>query len=202
VIGEEERTMKKQEHEKTAQMMRLAIPAAVCLVAVVVVVLGTRVWVPGLGQGPSQPIDLRGDWLGMRLASTGSQSAAELGIPPEVNGVVVANVQPNSRALSAGLSAGDVVARINGTSVANLIDLYKLSTKLDVARPLQVDFLRAGKPMTVIVSAADGMTAATGITPAPALGTSPTSAGAASGVGQSGGSTGDTWGSPRVQTAR
>jgi S1-C subfamily serine protease len=159
----------KHEREKRAQTMRLAIPAAVCLVAVVVVVLGTRVWTTGFTQGLSQPMDLRGQWLGMRLASTSSQSAAELGVPPEVKGVVVADVQPSSRALVAGLAAGDVVARIDGTTVAGLVDMYSLSTRLDVARPLQVDFLRAGRPMTVIVPPPTGtMTPNAGAPGAPA----------------------------------
>jgi S1-C subfamily serine protease len=143
--------MTKQEREKRAQLMRLAIPAAVCLIAVVVVVLGTRAWQPALAQGQSQPMDLGGQWLGMRLSSTESPSAASLGVPPEVRGVVVADVRADSRAVKAGLASGDVVARIDGTAVANLMDVYNLSTRLDIARPLQVDFLRAGRPMTVIL---------------------------------------------------
>jgi S1-C subfamily serine protease len=147
--------MTKQERDKNAQkrlqLMRLGIPAAVCLVSVVIVVLATKVWQPSFGQARLQPMDLRGQWLGMQLASTGSQSAVALGVPPEVKGVVVANVEASSRAVQAGLSPGDVVARIDGTTVATLVDLYSLTTKLDAARPLQVDFLRAGRPMTVIV---------------------------------------------------
>jgi S1-C subfamily serine protease len=96
-------------------------------------------------------MDLRGQWLGMLLASTSSPSAAALGVPPEVKGVVVASLDANSRALQAGLSPGDVVARVDGTTVATVIDMYALTTKLDAARPLQVDFLRQGRPMTVIV---------------------------------------------------
>src|SRR5262249_6775046 len=116
--------MSKQEREKRQQMMRLAVPAAVCLVAVVVVVLGTRVWQQGLGQPAalSQPMDLRGQWLGMRLAPTSSQSAADLGVPPEVKGVVVSDVQANSRALQAGLTAGDVVARVDGNTITSILD--------------------------------------------------------------------------------
>src|SRR5262245_4276653 len=107
--------MTKVERDRGARLVRLAIPAAVCLIAVVIVVLGTRAWQQGLGPAQSQPMDLRGQWLGMRLAATGSQSAADLGVPPEIKGVVVSDVQANSRALRAGLSAGDVVARIDGT---------------------------------------------------------------------------------------
>jgi S1-C subfamily serine protease len=149
--------MSKQEREKRAQLMRLAIPAAMSLIAVVGVVLGTRVWQQGLAQPPAQAMDLRGQWLGMRLTATDSPSAADLGVPPEVRGVVVSDVQANSRALQAGLAAGDVVARVDGTTVTSLVDMYTLTTKVDAARPLQVDFLRAGRPMTVIVPPPDGM---------------------------------------------
>jgi S1-C subfamily serine protease len=143
--------MTKEEREKRAQLMRMAIPAAVCLVAVVVVVLGTRAWQPALAQGQSQAMDLRGQWLGMRLASTDSQTATSLGVPPELKGVVVADVQADSRATAAGLMSADVLARIDGSPLTSLMDMYTLSTRIDVTRPLQVDFLRAGRPMTVIV---------------------------------------------------
>jgi predicted metalloprotease with PDZ domain len=79
-------------------------------------------------------------------------------VPPEVKGVAVLDVQANSRAVLAGLTAGDVVARIDGTAIASLVDMYALTTKLDVVRPLQVDFLRAGRPMTVIVPPPQGVT--------------------------------------------
>jgi S1-C subfamily serine protease len=132
------------------------IPAAVCLVAVVLVVLGSRLWQGGIGSAQAQPMDLRGQWLGMQLASTGSQTAADLGVPAEVKGVVVADVQVSSRAQLAGLAAGDVVARIDGTVIGNVLDVYTLSTKVDIARPMQVDFLRAGRPVTVIVAPLGG----------------------------------------------
>jgi S1-C subfamily serine protease len=127
--------------------MRVAIPAAVCLVTIVAIALLTRLWQPGVTAGQVPAMELRGQWLGMRLASTKSQSAADLGVPPEVRGAVVADVQSGSRALLAGLAAGDVVNRVNGKAVTDLLELYALSSRIDNTRPMQVEFLRAGRPM-------------------------------------------------------
>jgi S1-C subfamily serine protease len=138
--------MTKEDRQKQRQLMRVAIPAAVCLVAIVAIALGTRVWQGGAG-GPVQAMELRGQWLGMRLASTTSQSAADLGVPPEVRGTVVADVLGGSRAQLAGLAAGDVVTRVNGKAVNDLLEMYTLSSRVDNTRPLQVEFLRAGRPM-------------------------------------------------------
>jgi len=142
--------MTKEERERRRQLLRVAIPAAVCLVVIIAIALGPRIWqFGGAAAGPGQlpPMELRGQWLGMRLAPTNSQSAAGLGVPAEVKGVVVAEVQNDSRAVLAGLAPGDVVNRINGKDVATIMDLYTLSSRLDGTRPLQVEFLRAGRPM-------------------------------------------------------
>jgi S1-C subfamily serine protease len=128
-------------------MIRVAIPAAVCLAAIVGIALLTRVWQQGVTAGQVPSMELRGQWLGMRLTSTKSQVAADLGVPPEVKGALVADVQSGSRSLLAGLAAGDVVTRVNGKAVTDLLDLYSLSSRIDNTRPMQVEFLRAGRPM-------------------------------------------------------
>lgn len=153
----------RQERAKRRQLIRLAVPAGVCLVAVVAVVLGTKAW-QGFGQAQAQPMELRGQWLGMRLATPSSRVAADLGVPGDVKGVVIADVQVSSRAVLAGLAPGDVVTRVDGKDVSSLMDLYSLTTKLDVARQLQVDILRAGRPMVVLVPPPEGATPA-GATP-------------------------------------
>jgi membrane-associated protease RseP (regulator of RpoE activity) len=146
----------KRQTPRRQQAMRLAIPAAVCLAALLAVAFGTRLW-QATGQNQAQPMDLRGQWLGMRLAPTNSRSALDLGVPADVKGVVVADVQVSSRAVLAGLAPGDVVTRVDGKDVTSLVELYALSTKLDVARQLQVDILRAGRPMVVMVPPPDGI---------------------------------------------
>jgi predicted metalloprotease with PDZ domain len=139
--------MTKEDRQRQRQLMRVAIPAAICLVTIVAIALLTRVWQQGVTVGQVPAMELRGQWLGMRLTSTKSQNAADLGVPPEVKGVLVADVQNGSRPLLAGLAAGDVVTRVNGRAVTDLLELYALSSRIDNTRPLQVEFLRAGRPM-------------------------------------------------------
>lgn len=142
--------MTKQEVLKSRRMMRLAIPAVVCVVAIAAVAIGTKIW-QSSAASPPQAMELRGFWLGMRLAPTNSRSAEELGVPAGIKGVLVADVQPSSRALSAGLAPGDVVTRVDGKDVETLMELHALSAKLDVGRQLQIDILRVGRPMAVIL---------------------------------------------------
>jgi S1-C subfamily serine protease len=150
--------MSKEEREKRRQLLRVAIPAGVCVVVILALALGTRVWQLRGAQGQMPAMELRGQWLGMRLAPTGSQIAADLGVPSEVKGVTVAGVQGNSRAALAGLASGDVLTRVNGKDVANLVDMYALSSRLDGTRPLQVEFLRVGRPMITNVMPPDLVT--------------------------------------------
>ena len=139
--------MTKEDRERQRQLMRVAIPAAICLVTIVAIALLTRAWQQGATVGQVPGMDLRGQWLGMRLASTKSQSAADLGVPPEIKGVLVTDVQNGSPSLLAGLAAGDVVTRVNGKPVTDLPELNTLSSRIDNTRPLQVEFLRAGQAM-------------------------------------------------------
>jgi S1-C subfamily serine protease len=142
--------MTKQDTIRRQKLVRLAIPAVVCLAAITAVAIGTKAW-QGSAQNQTQAVELRGAWLGMRLAATDSRSAEELGVPATVKGVVIADVQTGSRAVMAGLAPGDVVTRVDGKEVGSLMDLYSLSTKLDVGRQLQVDYLRAGRPMAALL---------------------------------------------------
>lgn len=127
------------------------VVAAVTLIAAVAV--GSGWWNRQQGAGSTQPMELRGHWLGMRLAGTDSASARQLGIPPSVKGVVVAEIGQglDSRALQSGLVPGDVMIRIDGRDVESLSDLYTLSTKLDIARPLVLDILRRGQPLSLLI---------------------------------------------------
>jgi S1-C subfamily serine protease len=130
---------------------------AVLVVAVVTVIaavaVGSGWWDRQHAASATEPMELRGHWLGMRLSGADSTSARQLGIPPSVKGVVIAEVAPgmDSRALQAGLMSGDVVIRIDGREVTNLSELYTLSTKLDIARPLALDILRRGQPLSLLI---------------------------------------------------
>jgi S1-C subfamily serine protease len=146
--------MTKQEMVRKRRLVRFAVPAVVCVVALAAVAVGTKAW-QGFGSSQSRAMELSGVWMGMRLAATDSRNAEELGVPPSVKGVLIADVQSGSRAVLAGLAPGDVVTRIDGKEVDGLMDLYGLSTKLDVGRQVQVDFLRAGRPMATLLPVQD-----------------------------------------------
>lgn len=107
----------------------------------------------------TEAMELRGRWLGMELAAAGSPSAANLGVPPQVSGVVVTALGPQNapRAVQAGVRAGDVILRVDGTPVTTLAELYTLSTKIDVARPMPMDISRQGQALQVTLPPPAGM---------------------------------------------
>ena len=56
----------------------------------------------------------------MRAAD--GRRSRQLGIPSDVNGAVVATVEPGSAAAEKGLRPGDVITRVNQQAVANVGD--------------------------------------------------------------------------------
>jgi membrane-associated protease RseP (regulator of RpoE activity) len=106
-----------------------------------------------------EPMELRGVWLGMRLAATDSASARALGVPPTVKGVVVAELAQgaDSRGLGAGIQPGDVVVGVDGREIESLEELQSLTNKLDVLRPLPFQILRQGQPLGVVLPAPAGL---------------------------------------------
>jgi hypothetical protein len=130
---------------------------AVAAVTIVAVVLPFVTDSGCASSGPdlsvSEPMELRGRWLGLRLAPADSPSAAELGVPPTVLGVVVVEVadRADSRARQAGVHPGDVIIGVEGDAAGNLADLYALSAELDVARPLTLDVMRRGQAMRLVL---------------------------------------------------
>ena len=127
--------------------------------AVLLFTVGDMGWNPLAGPTTNtQTMQLNGQWLGMRLAGTNTPSAQAVGVPPTAEGVVVAElVLPQGiRAQQAGLLPGDVLVGVDGSSVANLTDLYTLSTTLDVNRPLSVSVLRQGQPLGLVLAGPPG----------------------------------------------
>jgi hypothetical protein len=137
---------------------RLAAVAALTIGAITLlgaVLVGMGWWKGSQSVSRTEPMELAGSWLGMRLTSPDSASARQLGVPAKIQGVVVAEIVPgfDSRAANAGLLPGDVLVRIDGQEVGGLSELYSLTTKLDVIRPLMVEILRRGQPRAVVIPA-------------------------------------------------
>lgn len=145
----------------------IAVLVVAAVTAVAAVVVGLR-WRSNHGAPDvTQPMELGGRWLGMRLTGVGSPTARRLGIPASVQGVVVAELSRglDSRGLQAGLVPGDVLTRVDGKTVKSLEDLYSLTLDLNVARPLVVEILRRGQPLAVLLPApAQGPLQRTGTT--------------------------------------
>jgi S1-C subfamily serine protease len=74
---------------------------------------------------------------------------------PEVNGVLVIGVVPNSPAASAGIRRGDVITEINGQPVTTADRLQRLVDQMQVGQSLQVTLRRGDRTQRVSVRTAD-----------------------------------------------
>jgi serine protease Do len=66
-----------------------------------------------------------GDKLGVEVAPINPQTAAELGLPSTMQGVVVASVDPEGPAARAGVQAGDVILEVNRQKVRTPDDMQR-----------------------------------------------------------------------------
>jgi S1-C subfamily serine protease len=76
-------------------------------------------------------------------------------ILPEVNGVLVMGVVPNSPAAAAGLRRGDVITQVNGQAVTAADRLQNLVDQTQVGQSLQVTLRRGDRTQQVSVRTAD-----------------------------------------------
>jgi membrane-associated protease RseP (regulator of RpoE activity) len=153
-----------QERLRKQRLGALLVLGAIALAVIITVVLAAEYsehWgTKSVAQVPqNEPMELRGSWLGMRLAATDSASARTFGIPANVTGVVVAEVSQaaDSRALGGGIQPGDVIVRVDNREVDSLAELQTITNKLDILRPLPLQILRQGQPLAVLLPPPAGM---------------------------------------------
>jgi hypothetical protein len=98
-------------------------------------------------------VELRGHWLGMDVANVDSASAARLGLGDIDSGAVIVDVDPRdgSRALSAGLQSGDIIAGVEHKPVRDIGDLYAMRGKIPPDSPIMIDVLRHNQLVTLVV---------------------------------------------------
>lgn len=144
--------MQKAKKASNLRIGGIVILVLAALAAILPVVFQSRQWLSG-GGSQVQPMELGGSWLGMRLTGAESATARAMGVPPTMKGVLVAefNQAAGGRASLAGIRPGDIIVKVDGQDVTNLTDFYTMTTKLDVARPVPVDVIRQGVPLSTVL---------------------------------------------------
>lgn len=74
---------------------------------------------------------------------------------PEVNGVLVMRVMPNSPAAEAGLRRGDVITDIDGQTITTAEDLQRTVERSSVGQSLRLRVIRNGNTQTITVRPGD-----------------------------------------------
>jgi S1-C subfamily serine protease len=97
-------------------------------------------------------------YLGIQMATVTPQLAAENNSDPnaafrvpEVNGVLVVRVLPNTAAAKAGMRRGDVILDVDGNPVSNAEDLQNMVENSHVSQRLNLTVERRGKSRQVVI---------------------------------------------------
>jgi len=91
-------------------------------------------------------------YLGVAIQSMTDDFAAALGLPKN-SGEIIARVEPNGPAAKAGVRAGDVVTKVNGTAVTPDTTLSYLIANVAPGDTARLDIIREGKPLSVTAKA-------------------------------------------------
>jgi serine protease Do len=92
----------------------------------------------------------QGTLRGIAVQNITSSLREEAGIPPNVSGVVIVQIDPNSPAAQNGLQEGDVIESINRKPVRNVGDFNKLAAEAKGQTLLRVN--RQGNGAFVVIS--------------------------------------------------
>jgi len=90
--------------------------------------------------------------LGVAVAPLNAETAQQLGLPRQTKGLVVQEVQPDSRAASAGIQEGDVIQEVNQQPVQTVAAL-KSAVQQGGTRPLLLLVNREGHDLFLTASA-------------------------------------------------
>jgi S1-C subfamily serine protease len=91
----------------------------------------------------------RGPRLGIRYHELSDQLAAYFKVD---DGVLVSSVDEGSAAEKAGLKAGDVIVKLNGSTVGDASDLGRAVARLDEGTPATLTVQRDGRPVDLKVT--------------------------------------------------
>ena len=84
-------------------------------------------------------------WIGIAMSTLDPDLAKSLGVPPNMQGVVVQDVFPKSPADKAGLEQGDIIQRINGAKITSPKELQTIIRSSPINSVICAEILRDGK---------------------------------------------------------
>ncbi len=87
-------------------------------------------------------------WLGLQIQPVTEEIAAALGLPG-TEGVLVADILPDGPAVGSGLEPGDVITKAGGQPIKDYKDLPKLVAATKAGTLMELELMRAGKPLTL-----------------------------------------------------
>ncbi|OWK30639.1 putative periplasmic serine endoprotease DegP-like precursor [Sphingomonas mucosissima] len=90
-------------------------------------------------------------YIGVSIQRLTDDIAAALNLPKN-SGEIIARAEPGGPAAKAGLRAGDVVTRVNGTQVTPDTTLSYLVANVPPGQQARLDVIRDGRPTTVTVT--------------------------------------------------
>lgn len=86
-------------------------------------------------------------WLGVRIQPVNDEIAESLGLKTTA-GALIAGLDPNGPAKSAGLEVGDLITRFDGKEIKTPRDLSRTVADTPVSKEVEVTVLRKGKEAT------------------------------------------------------
>jgi len=89
-------------------------------------------------------------WLGVQIQPVTDDIAESLGVTAG-KGAIVADVTEDSPALKAGFKTGDIILKVDGKDISDARDLARKVAQLAPGKPVPVDIVRDGKPVTLSV---------------------------------------------------
>jgi serine protease Do len=99
--------------------------------------------------GPAQP-DTSEGLVGVEVQELTQKLRSEANVPPNVNGVIVTQVDPSSAAAQQ-IQPGDVIEEINRQTVTNLQQFNQITSKLNQDRPIVLGISRERQRSFVII---------------------------------------------------
>jgi serine protease Do len=109
---------------------------------------------------------VRRGWVGVRIQPVTQDIAEGMGLPA-ASGALVSDVTPNGPAAKAGIQNGDVVTAFDGKKVSDPRALSLIAADTAVGKTVNVDLLRRGKKLTVLLTVVRLNEAGPKPTPAP-----------------------------------